>query len=96
MAQIGRLLLVGRVRPTRLEAKSLVMMVAMTLPSPAPRPWRYRRAVGATGAARLARLTVLVGVADFSVWTRSEWPRFRRRRPVDSGPRDQPHRVLPR
>jgi predicted metal-binding membrane protein len=35
-----------------LEAKSLVMMVAMMLPSLVPMLWRYRRAVGATGAAK--------------------------------------------
>jgi predicted metal-binding membrane protein len=47
----------------------VVMMVAMMLPSLLPMLWRYRRAVGRTGEARLARLTVLVSVGYFSVWT---------------------------
>jgi predicted metal-binding membrane protein len=41
------------------------MMVAMMLPSLAPRLWRYRQAVGSTGEARLARLTALVGGGYF-------------------------------
>jgi predicted metal-binding membrane protein len=44
-----------------------VMMVAMKLPSLVPMLRRYRRAVGARG--RLGRLTTLVGVAYFLVWT---------------------------
>jgi predicted metal-binding membrane protein len=47
----------------------VVMMVAMMLPSLVPMLWRYRQAVGSTGEARLARLTALVGVGYFSVWT---------------------------
>jgi predicted metal-binding membrane protein len=47
----------------------VVMMVAMMLPSLVPMLWRYRRAVGSTDEARLARLTALVGVGYFSVWT---------------------------
>jgi predicted metal-binding membrane protein len=31
--------------------------------------WRYRRAVGRTGETRLGRLTALVGVGYFFVWT---------------------------
>ncbi|WP_341317745.1 DUF2182 domain-containing protein [Paraburkholderia sp. IMGN_8] len=47
----------------------IVMMTAMMLPSLTPMLWRYRRAVGRTGETRLARLTVLVGVGYFVVWT---------------------------
>ena len=54
----------------------VVMMVAMMLPSLAPMLWRYRQAVGPTGQAvgrtgksRLGRLTALVGVGYFFVWT---------------------------
>ena len=47
----------------------VVMMVAMMLPSLVPMLWRYRRAVAATGAAHLDRLTALVGVGYFFVWT---------------------------
>jgi predicted metal-binding membrane protein len=47
----------------------IVMMVAMMLPSLVPMLWRYRRAVGGTGETRLGRLTVLVGVGYFFVWT---------------------------
>ena len=50
----------------------VVMMVAMMLPSLVPMLWRYRLAVGSTGRtgeARLACLTVLVGVGYFFVWT---------------------------
>src|SRR5436309_14493584 len=47
----------------------VVMMVAMMLPSLVPMLWRYRQAVGGTGEARLGRLTVLVGVGYFFVWT---------------------------
>ena len=46
-----------------------VMTVAMMLPSLAPMLWRYRQAVGRTGERRLGRLTALVGVAYFFVWT---------------------------
>jgi predicted metal-binding membrane protein len=47
----------------------VVMMVAMMLPSLVPMLWRYRQAVGRTGAGRLSRLTVLVGAGYFFVWT---------------------------
>jgi predicted metal-binding membrane protein len=46
-----------------------VMMVAMMLPSLVPMLWRYRRAVGGRGETRLGRLTVLVAVGYFFVWT---------------------------
>lgn len=47
----------------------VVMMVAMMLPSLVPMLCRYRRAVGRTGGTRLGRLTALVGVGYFFVWT---------------------------
>jgi len=47
----------------------VVMMIAMMLPSLAPTLWRYREAVGRTGETRLDRLTALVGVGYFLVWT---------------------------
>jgi predicted metal-binding membrane protein len=47
----------------------VVMMVAMMLPSLVPMLWRYREAVGRTGETRLGRLTALVGVGYFFVWT---------------------------
>jgi predicted metal-binding membrane protein len=47
----------------------VVMMVAMMLPSLVPMLWRYREAVGRTGKTRLGRLTALVGVGYFFVWT---------------------------
>jgi predicted metal-binding membrane protein len=47
----------------------IVMMVAMMLPSLVPMLWRYRQAVGRTGDRRLDRLTVLVALGYFSVWT---------------------------
>src|SRR5271165_3207726 len=47
----------------------VVMMAAMMLPSLVPMLWRYRRAVGRTGETRLGRLTALVGVEYFFVWT---------------------------
>jgi predicted metal-binding membrane protein len=54
----------------------VVMMVAMMLPSLVPMLWRFRQAVGRTGQAvsrtgksRLGRLTALVGVGYFFVWT---------------------------
>ncbi len=47
----------------------VVMMVAMMLPSLVPMLGRYRRAVGGTGETRLGRLTALVGVGYFFVWT---------------------------
>jgi predicted metal-binding membrane protein len=47
----------------------IVMMVAMMLPSLVPMLWRYRRAIRGTGGTPLGRLTALVGVAYFFVWT---------------------------
>jgi predicted metal-binding membrane protein len=47
----------------------IVMMVAMMLPSLVPMLRRYRQAVGAAGETRLGRLTALVGVGYFFVWT---------------------------
>jgi predicted metal-binding membrane protein len=47
----------------------VVMMVAMMLPSLVPMLWRYRQAVGRTGETRLGRLTMLVGVGYFAVWS---------------------------
>jgi predicted metal-binding membrane protein len=50
----------------------VVMMVAMMLPSLMPMLWRYRQAIGGaygTHAPRLGRLTLLVGIAYFAVWT---------------------------
>ncbi len=46
----------------------VLMMVAMMLPSLLPMLWRYRRAVGAC-ATRLGRLTTIVAVGYFFVWT---------------------------
>lgn len=50
-------------------ARWVVMMVAMMLLSLVPMLWRYRQAVGRTGETRLGRLTALVGVGYFFVWT---------------------------
>jgi predicted metal-binding membrane protein len=48
----------------------VVMMVAMMLPSLTPMLWRYREALGNAGATcRLTRLTVVVGLAYFLVWS---------------------------
>ncbi|WP_243649187.1 DUF2182 domain-containing protein [Luteibacter rhizovicinus] len=47
----------------------IAMMAAMMLPSLAPGLWRYRQAVRNTGVTHPGRLTVLVGVGYFSVWT---------------------------
>jgi predicted metal-binding membrane protein len=47
----------------------IVMMVAMMLPSLVPMLWRYRRAVGWAGETRLGRLTALVGLGYFFIWT---------------------------
>src|SRR5215470_3914145 len=47
----------------------VVMMVAMMLPSLVPMLRRYRQAVDRTGETRLGRLTVLVSVGYFLVWT---------------------------
>jgi predicted metal-binding membrane protein len=47
----------------------VVMMVAMMLPSLVPMLSRYRQAVARDGETRLGRLTALVGVGYFFVWT---------------------------
>jgi predicted metal-binding membrane protein len=47
----------------------VAMMVAMMLPSLVPMLLRYRRAVGRTGETRLSRLTALVGIGYFFVWS---------------------------
>jgi predicted metal-binding membrane protein len=47
----------------------VAMMVAMMLPSLAPALWCYRQAVGGRGETRASRLTALVGVGYFFVWT---------------------------
>ena len=47
----------------------VVMMVVMMLPSLVPMLWRYRQAIGRPGEMRLGRLTALVGVGYFFVWT---------------------------
>ncbi len=47
----------------------IAMMVAMMLPSLLPMLWRYRRVVGRVGEPRLGRLTALVGLGYFAVWS---------------------------
>jgi predicted metal-binding membrane protein len=47
----------------------VVMMAAMMLPSLVPMLGRYRREVGSTGEARLGRLTAIVALGYFFVWT---------------------------
>jgi predicted metal-binding membrane protein len=47
----------------------IVMMAAMMLPSLIPMLWRYRHAVGKDAGTRLGRLTTLVGLGYFFVWT---------------------------
>jgi predicted metal-binding membrane protein len=47
----------------------VAMMAAMMLPSLVPMLWRYRLAVGGTGERRLGRLSVIVGLGYFFVWT---------------------------
>jgi predicted metal-binding membrane protein len=47
----------------------LGMMAAMMLPSLVPMLWRYRQAVGGTAEIPVGRLTALVGVGYFLVWT---------------------------
>ena len=47
----------------------LVMMAAMMLPSLVPMLWRYWKAVGGTAEMPIGRLTTLVGVGYFLVWT---------------------------
>ena len=46
-----------------------VMMVAMMMPALVPRLSRYRSAVVRTGETRLGRLTIVVGIGYFLVWT---------------------------
>lgn len=46
-----------------------VMMLAMMMPSLTPMLWRYRETVAKIGAPRLGRLTILLGVGYFAVWT---------------------------
>jgi len=45
------------------------MMVAMMLLSLVPILWRYHQAVGRTGETRLGRVTAVVGLGYFLVWT---------------------------
>ncbi len=47
----------------------ILMMVAMMLPALVPMLARYRRAVGRTGAEQLGRLTAIVALGYFAVWT---------------------------
>ena len=47
----------------------VVMTAAMMLPSLVPMLWRYRRAVGGPGEARLGLLTAFVAAGYFFVWT---------------------------
>jgi predicted metal-binding membrane protein len=47
----------------------VVMMVAMMLPSLVPMLLRYRQALCRAGEARLGRLTALVGIGYFFVWS---------------------------
>jgi predicted metal-binding membrane protein len=47
----------------------IVMMLAMMLPSLTPMLLRYRRAVDTAGRSQLGRLTMLVGLGYFAVWT---------------------------
>jgi predicted metal-binding membrane protein len=47
----------------------VVMMMAMMLPSLAPKLWRYRTVVAKGGVTRMGRLTAVVGVAYFLVWS---------------------------
>jgi predicted metal-binding membrane protein len=47
----------------------VMMMVAMMLPSLVPMLHRYRLAVGCTAQTRLGRLTAIVGMGYFFVWT---------------------------
>jgi predicted metal-binding membrane protein len=47
----------------------VLMMAAMMLPSLAPMLWRYRESVGRARQARLGRLTTLVTLGYFFVWT---------------------------
>lgn len=54
----------------------IAMMVAMMLPSQVPMLWRYRRALHRVGEFRLGRLTTLVSVGYFAVWSVAAVPAF--------------------
>lgn len=45
-----------------------VMMMEMMMPSLTPMLWRYREALGRTGAGPLGRMTALAGAGYFFVW----------------------------
>lgn len=47
----------------------IAMMVTMMLPALVPTLWRYRQTVGRAGETRPGRLTVIVGLGYFFVWT---------------------------
>jgi predicted metal-binding membrane protein len=47
----------------------VMMMIAMMLPSLVPMLWRYREAAGRLGETRPGRLTALVAMGYFFVWT---------------------------
>ena len=47
----------------------LVMMVAMMLPSLVPMLWRYRQSIGPTGGTHRSRLTALLVLGYFFVWS---------------------------
>jgi predicted metal-binding membrane protein len=47
----------------------IVMMAAMMLPSLAPVLWRYRQSLGRTSETCRGRLTMVVGLGYFFVWT---------------------------
>jgi predicted metal-binding membrane protein len=47
----------------------VVMMIAMMLPSLVPMLRRYRQAAGSNGEGRLGRLTAIVAMGYFFVWT---------------------------
>jgi predicted metal-binding membrane protein len=47
----------------------VVMMVAMMLPSLVPTLWSYARAISSRGETRPGRLTAVVGLGYFVVWT---------------------------
>src|SRR5262245_9673070 len=47
----------------------VVMMAAMMLPALVPALLRYRRAVGGAGEVHRGRLTAIVGIGYFFVWT---------------------------
>ncbi|HEY0746504.1 MAG TPA: DUF2182 domain-containing protein [Steroidobacteraceae bacterium] len=74
MPAMGRMSMPGQTWPGAAASflgMWVVMMVAMMLPSLVPTLWRYRQAVGRAGETRLGRLTALVSLGYFSVWTAS-------------------------